>query len=92
MARCQEALLARVERGLTVEDAVDELEALHKTDPEEHKRIFGGERSYTGVTIKSYWKRIPIVERNAARERGRARPVQDLNAERNRRRIDKLTR
>jgi hypothetical protein len=91
MARCQEALLARVERGLTVADAVDELEALHKTDQEEHQRIFGREHPYGGETIKSYWKRIPIAERNAARARGRDRPVPDLNAERAQRRIDKLT-
>jgi hypothetical protein len=90
-ARCQEALLAHVERGLTVEEAVGELENLHKTDPEEHRRIFGGERTYVAGTIKGHWKRIPIVERNAARARGRARPVKDRNAERAKRRKGKLT-
>ncbi len=89
--RCQKVLLARVERGLTVEEAVDELEKLHKTDPEEHRRVFGGERTYVAETIKGYWKAIPPVERNAARARGRARPVKDLNAERARRRKGKFT-
>jgi hypothetical protein len=89
--RCQEALLARVERGLTVAEAIDELEALHKTDPEEQQRIFGRAYPYGLETIRKYWKDIPIAVRNAARERGRARPVKDLNAERARRRKGKLT-
>jgi hypothetical protein len=90
-ARCQEALLARVEAGLTVEEAKDELETLHTTNPEEHQRIFGREHPYTAETIRTYWKGIPIAERNAALERGRARPTHDLNAERAQRLIGKLT-
>jgi hypothetical protein len=89
--RCQKELLARVERGLTVEEAVDELEKLHKTNPEEHRRIFGGERTYVAGTIKGYWKAIPPVDRTAALKRGRARPVKDRNAERAERRKRKLT-
>jgi hypothetical protein len=91
IARCQEALLARVELGLTVAEAIDELEALHKADPEEQQRIFGREYPYGFETIRKYWKGIPVPERNAARERGRARPVKDRNAERARRRKGKLT-
>ncbi len=90
-ALCQEALLARVASGLTVEEAKDELEKLHKTDPEEHRRIFGRDYPYGPDTIGGYWKLIPIVERNAALNRGHARPVQDRNAERAKRRKGKLT-
>jgi hypothetical protein len=89
--RCQAALLAHVSRGLTVEEALDELESLYRTDPQEQRRIFGREMPYARATIMSYWKGIPIVGRNAARAHGQSRPPHELNAERARRRSGKLT-
>lgn len=89
--RCQTALLDRVANGMTVEEAVDELHALHKTDPEEQLRIFGREWPGSWHTIHSYWKRIPIEARTAAKARRASRPVKDLNAERASRRVRKLT-
>lgn len=90
--RCQAALLDLVERGLTVEEAIDELDALHKTNPAEHRRIFGRDRPYALETIKSYWKTIPPERREEARAKGNRRPVHEVNAERARRRSAKATR